>query len=450
MTKIVELREKRGKIITDARAMLEAADNDKRKLTPEESAKWDAMFADADAIKKDVDQREQLEAQEHELARTNRDQRPTAAYAETEVAENREVVNREMVNREMVSNAIRAWALNGTDECRSDDRKAAQTLGIDTSRKELTFRFNRRAPKNLRKFSQSIEERAQGVASGAAGLFTVADEVMSGIEISLLAFGGMREMATVIRTDTGADMPVPTVNDTGQVGVILAENTAVANQDVTFAQIVLQAYKYSSKQVLVSVELLQDSAVDIPALLGRLLGERIARILNTHFTTGTGTGQPNGIVTASSAGVTGGAGVVGVFTADNLIDLLHSLDPAYRGPNTAWMMRDSSVATLHKLKETTNQYIWQPGLQAGQPDLLLGFPLIVNQDIAATALSAKSVIFGDISKYWIRDTLPFSLLRLDERYADLHQVGFLAFGRFDGDLIDSGTDPVKHFIGNAA
>jgi len=267
----------------------------------------------------------------------------------------------------------------------------------------------------------------------------------------MLAFGGMRQVSTVLRTDTGGPLPIPTCNDTGNTGAILAENTTTTALDAVFAQLVLDAYKYSSRHILVSVELMQDSAINMDAFMGRILGERLGRITNTHYTTGTGSSQPNGVATASGLGVTGGAGVAGAFTYNNLVDLLHSVDPAYRvGGNVGWMMRDATVGAIRKLVDGQSRPLWEPSMQAGDPDRVMGYPIYINQDVAAVALSARSVLFGNFSKYLIRDVREIILLRLNERYADLHQVAFLAFMRTDGDLLDAGTDPVKHFIGNAA
>jgi HK97 family phage major capsid protein len=287
---------------------------------------------------------------------------------------------------------------------------------------------------------------AMGTTSGAVGAYTVPDAAMQALEIALLEFGGMRQVATVIRTDTGASLPFPTTDDTSNKGAILTENTQVSEVDITFGQLTLDAYMYSSKSVLVSLQLLQDSSVDVPGMIGRLLGERIGRIQNDHFTTGTGSSQPNGIVAASTSGVTG---VADPPTYDNFVDLVHSVDPAYR-VNSRFMMADATLKTVKKIKvlqysgDTTGVPLWAPGLAAGQPDTINGYPFVINQSMAAPGSSAKKVIFGQLSKYLIRDVREIPLVRLNERYADYHQVGFLAFARSDGDLLDAGTHPVKY------
>jgi HK97 family phage major capsid protein len=286
---------------------------------------------------------------------------------------------------------------------------------------------------------------AQGVGSGAIGGFAVADEVMAAIERSMLAFGGMRQASRILPTGTGGDLPWPTVNDTAQVGELLAENTAAAQQDITFAQIILKAYKYSSKEVLVAQELLEDTSVPIEPLIGELLGERIGRITNTHFTTGDNSSKPQGAITGASNGKTAASATA--ITIDELLDLFHSVDSAYRtGPNVAFMFRDSTFAAIRKLTKADwagSVPVWQPGLSAEAPGTILGKPYIINPDIAAIATTAKSVLFGDFSKYIIRDVGSFRLKRLVERYGEKDQVSFVAFSRHDGRVLDAGTDPLK-------
>ena len=274
--------------------------------------------------------------------------------------------------------------------------------------------------------------------TGASGGFTVAQDFSGILERQLLAFGGPRSVCRVLTTATGASLPWPTVNDTGNVGALLAENTTIgASVDPTFAAVTFGAYKYSSTPVLASAEILQDSAFDIGSLLAELLGERLGRIEGAHTTTGTGSGQPNGIVTASAAGVTAAGAAAIVF--DDIMGLIHSVDPWYRtGPNVGLMMHDQVLLAVRKLKDTTNQPLWQPSQQLGMPDRLLGFPVTINQHMSSTiATTLKTMLFGDFSKYVIRDAGSIRFYRLDERYRDLDQTGFIAFKRMDANTIQS-------------
>jgi HK97 family phage major capsid protein len=214
----------------------------------------------------------------------------------------------------------------------------------------------------------------------------------------------------------------------------------VSEQDVTLGQAAIDAYMYTSKLVRVSFQLMQDLPTFDSWLIDRL-AERVGRILNAHFTTGTGSSQPNGIVTGGTVGVTG----TGSFatsacsapaTGDVLIDLVESLDPAYGGSsNLKFMGHQPCARALRKLKDTQNRYLWEISLQNGVPDSLLGYQFLVNNDMATPAVNSKSLLFGDIrAAYLARIVKELTTLRLTERYADFLQVGFLAFERADGQV----------------
>lgn len=449
---IKELREKRAKLAEDANVILKKAHDEKRELlTAEEEQAWQKIHDEIDALKRHVDMLEKQATVDKQLEepqpRATDSPAPSSEPHTSIVAIRRFRRSQEESNR-----AFRLWLLGAPTSgyaYTAEDKSLLERCGISPASKTLDLNLSAIPMRSLAEQRQ-WEYRAQGIATGGAGAFTVPDELMRSLEIALLTFGGMRQRSTIIRTGTGAPLPFPTVNDTSQVGVILAENTAVANQDVTFAQLVLDAYKYSSKQVLVSAELLQDSSVDIGGMLGNLLGTRIGRIQNTHFTTGTGTAQPNGIITASATGFTAPNADAQVTTwkYTSIVELEHSVDPAYR-PNAAFMMADSSIKKTKLILDTTGRPLWAAGIAGSAPDTLMGYPLVINQDIAAMAANAKSVVFGDLSAYLVRDVLGITLLRLEERYADFHQVAFLAFARADGDLLNAGTNPVKLFV-NAA
>lgn len=288
-------------------------------------------------------------------------------------------------------------------------------------------------------FVQEKELRAQGVATGAGGGFLVPEAFRNKFQETLKAFGGVREVSEVIETESGATLPWPGNDDTGNKGAILGENVQVTEQDFVLTENELGAFMYTSKLVRVSFQLLQDDAYDLEGRLARKLGERIGRIHNEHFTTGTGTGQPEGVQTNAVVGKTGAAGQTTSITFEDFIDLAHSVDPAYRaGGRGRFMLHDLSVAKARKLKSTDGVPLWQPSLQAGVPDALFGYPYTVNNDMPVMAASAKSVLFGDFfAGYVIRDVRGFTLLRLDERYADFLQVGFLGFQRADAQPQDA-------------
>lgn len=288
------------------------------------------------------------------------------------------------------------------------------------------------------------------------GGYTVQTEVAKSVLDALKAFGGMRAVATVLQTSMGNPMSFPTSDGTSEVGEIVAENQSATDADVSFGTKALPVYKYSSKVVTVPFELLQDSEVDIEAFVRSRLVTRLGRITNTHFTTGDGSSKPLGIIGAATTGVTAANGTsqVTAVTYDSLVDLVHSVDPAYRDMgNCRFMMNDAAVRQIRKIKDGDQRPIFAPGYEqsnpGGAPDRLLGYPIQVNQDVAAMAANAKSIAFGDFSFYHIRDVMAVEMFRFtDSAFTKKGQVGFLAWMRSGGNFIDVGG-AVKLFV-NAA
>jgi HK97 family phage major capsid protein len=329
--------------------------------------------------------------------------------------------------------AFNAWTRGGLP-IKSDERDVAlaRAAGLDPRESSLIFDLN--------------ETRAMGVGVSGGGDKAFPTTFISKLERARKAFGAVREVASVIRTGGGNPLRWPVSNDTGQTGARLAENTQVSAQDIAISEVVLDAYKYSSKLVLVSAELLADEDVDMESFIADALGERLGRIMNTEFTTGTGSSQPNGIVTASTLGKT--AAATTVVTYAELVDLQHSVDPAYQ-PNAKWMFNFSTLAALKKLVDGEGRPLWQPSSDSGMgefPGTLLGKPYVINQEMPSLTAGSKAILYGDFKKYLVREVKDVTLLRLNERYADYHQTGFLAFMRADGELLNAGTNPVKHLI----
>lgn len=410
LVKVKALREERAKLVADAQAILVKAD----KIGKEDEARFDQMMADADTIKANIDRLEKVMAAEHELGQRveQRAGRDNISIAD---AKNQD---------EQEGTIFKKWLLGGMQDLNDQERLVMQ---------------RRAAP---------VIQAAQSVGTTTAGGFLVPQSFSDRLEVALKYYSGVMENAEVIETDSGADMPWPTVNDTTQVGAILAENATISAQDVTFASVTLKAYMYTSKLIAVSLQLMQDSFFNMENLIADIAGERLGRIFNTHFTTGTGSGQPNGIVTAAASGKVGTTGQTTSVIYDDLIDLSHSIDPAYRR-GSKWMANDSSIKVVRKLKDSQNRPLWEPSVQAGQPDTLLGYPVVTNNDVAAMAANAKSILFGALNKYKVRRVRGMTLMRLNERYADALQVGFFAFARVDGNLIDAGTNPVKYYQNSA-
>jgi HK97 family phage major capsid protein len=289
--------------------------------------------------------------------------------------------------------------------------------------------------------------------TGSQGGFTVDTEVATSVVNALKAYGGMRQVSTVIATTGFGLMSFPTSNGTSEKGRIVAQNAEATRTNLSFGTLGLPVYKYSSDDVAVPIELLQDSNVDIEAFVQGRLIERLGRITNEHFTTGTGTDQPNGVVTAATIGVTAANSTsqVSAVTYASLVNLQHSVDPAYRGA-ARWMFNDTTMRELRKMVDGSQRPIFVPGYEVsvpgGEPDRLLGAPITVNQDMANMGASARSILFGDFSGYYIRDVMAVEMFRFtDSAFTRFGQVGFLAWMRTGGNLID--VNKVRVFV-NAA
>lgn len=297
---------------------------------------------------------------------------------------------------------------------------------------------------------------AMSTTTGSEGGFTVAGEWYRSLTEALKSFGGIRAAATVMSTSTGAQMNFPTSDATSEEGAIVGQNAPVgAAVDTTFGNITMDVFKYTSRPIAVPFELIQDSMFDIEAYIRRVLATRLGRITAKHFTTGTGTNQPRGIVTAASAGKVGATGTATTITYDDLVDLEHSVDPAYRGrPGVAFMMHDQSLKQVRKIKDTQGRPVFVPGYEQGNPggapDRLMGRTILISQEMPVMAANAKSVLFGDFREYMIREVMDLTLFRMaDSKYIENGQIGFVAFNRQGGNLIDVGG-AVKAFQNAAA
>ena len=292
------------------------------------------------------------------------------------------------------------------------------------------------------------EERAQTSGTNSAGGFTVPTELQNIMIKSMLAWGPMysEDVGTVISTTGGGSITMPTVNDTAVTAGAHTEGATLTDdggKDVTFGQKQLDAFAFDTEWLRVSKELADDSIFAMETLLGELLGERLGRIANLQLTTGSGSSAPNGVVTASSLGVT--ASATAAITGDEIINFVHSVDPAYRtAPKVQFMFNDSTLSAIRKLKDGDGNYLWQMGnVQQGVPGSLLGYPYRVNQAMAGLGAAAKVMLFGDFGKYYVRKVgAPLIGAIQDKDF----WPGFGAAGyiRFDGELGD--TAAVKHLI----
>ena len=305
----------------------------------------------------------------------------------------------------------------------------------------------------LRKMSnrltpQEIEaiRNTMSTTTGSEGGYTVQPIVASTLIEALKDFGAMRRLAERLVTTNGADLSFPSTDGTSEEGEIIAQNTTATDADVGFGTVPLNTFKFSSKVVTIPIELLQDSNIDVVALVNNRLRERVGRIQNRVFTVGTGTGQPFGITTAASAGKVGATGQTLTVTYDDLVDLVDSIDPAYQIAGLKFQFAQAVRRAVRKIKDTTGRPIWTPsydeGMSAKTPDLLMGYPVEINNHMPVPAANAKSISFGDHSKYMVRDAMELTMFRFeDSAYLKKGQVGFLAWARAGGNLTD--TNAVK-------
>jgi HK97 family phage major capsid protein len=301
----------------------------------------------------------------------------------------------------------------------------------------------------LNRYQAEMETRAQGVATDAAGGFTVPEGFAGFITEAMKDFSGLLQAANpagtagpqLLRTASGNLIPFPTNDDTANAGAILAENTQVSEQDFVFGARNLTAFMYTSLLVRVSLQLLQDEAVNLEAYIGRMLGKRIGRALSPHFAVGAGTTEPTGLATAATDGavdISVGAGI----TFNDLVDFEHALDPAYRRRGASWVFNDNTLRDLKKLVDGNARPLWLPASLGSIADTLSrptlnGYNYIVDQGMQDLAIGDRPIAFGDLSEFLIREVLGINLFRFNERYMDFLQIGFLAFARFDSNLIDT-------------
>lgn len=435
------LRENRAKIGAEIRRMADTITGDKKDFNAEERANWDRVNKDYDSLGSQIAVAERADHVEKELASPNGEKPGLEDTGErrTDSKNGRRVLARA---HEL---ALQGWCLRQAGKPMGKEHKeACRAVGFDPRRREVVLGLPKRPTTDVRQIRAGL-----GVGSAGIGGALVPQGFVSQLELAMKSFSGVREAPVeVMRTETGNAMPWPSGTDTANVGELLGENTAVDDTDTkpTFSSTTFNAYKFSSKLVRVGYELLEDSAFDLAKTLGDMLGERIGRAQATYFTTGTGSSQPGGIVVGSTLGKTAASATV--IASDEVIDLIHSVDPAYRkNPSVGFMMNDGILAVLRKLKDSQNRYLWEPSVQAGVPEKLLNYPIWVNQQMQATVVTAtKTILFGDMSKYKVRDVNQIRLRRLDERFADTDQIGFIAFLRSDAKVLNAGGNPIKHLL----
>ena len=257
--------------------------------------------------------------------------------------------------------------------------------------------------------------------------------------------GPMLDVGQRINTTSGEDITIPTLT-AYSTATLKGAGTALDESEPTYSSITLQAYKYGLL-IPVSNELIADAGFNISAHLAEQAGNGLGFAVNAALTTGDGNNKPNGVVTAAGSGITGGTGVAGAFTADNLIDLQYSLDGvARRLPGVAYMATGSSIGAMRKLKDVAGNYLYT--VNVGQPDNFAGYPVVENPAIAATGTGAKSVLFGHWPSYKVRVAGGIQVASSTDYSFNKDETYFRVMMRVDGDLTHASH--IKYFIGAAS
>ncbi|MCZ4269012.1 phage major capsid protein [Rhodobacteraceae bacterium G21628-S1] len=301
-----------------------------------------------------------------------------------------------------------------------------------------------RLPENvLAEYGRQVQN-AQSTGVDSEGGYLV-PTTFSGVLLEAMAeFGGVRSVATVQSTASGESIQWPTIDETAVKGEWIAENAEVSDQDAAFGTTSIGAHLASSKVVAIPFALLQDAGIgNLEGMLNRLLAARLSRLTNAAYTVGDGNGKPTGIVNGAGLGHTTAAGLVDSFTYDDFVELEHSVDPIYRRDGS-WMFHDTALKVAKKMKDGEGRPIWVPGISSEAPAEILNYGYTINQDMAAPAAGADSMLFGDMSKYLIRDVMDITLFRFtDSAYTKKGQVGFLAMLRTDGKTIAANNKAIK-------
>lgn len=387
MEKTIELMEARARLWDKAKRFLDERRDENGLLSTEDNATYEKMEADLVALGKEIDREERLASLGRRLSQ------PTS----------------EPVTNRPDAGIGRAGRPRATDEYRTSfwDMMRSRAIG------------------------REIVDALQ-IGTDSEGGYLVPDEFEATLVEKLEEENIFRTLANVIQTSSG-DRKIPVASTKGTASWI-DEEGAFTESDDAFSQVTIGAYKLGT-MIKVSEELLNDSAFDLEAYIAKEFARRIGAKEEEAFFTGDGSGKPLGVLAASGGAETGiTAASATAVTADELMDLFYSLRAPYRR-NAVWIVNDSTIKAIRKLKDGNGQYLWQPALTAGAPDMLLGRPVKTSAFMPSIEAGARSVLFGDLSYYWIADRQSRTFKRLGEIYAPNGQVGFLGSQRVDGRLV---------------
>lgn len=383
---ILELREKRNKVWEGAKAFLDSHRSENGILSAEDDATYSKMEQDIENFGREIDRLERVEAMDKKLAQpiTN----PLYSPPEGTTPENKEKTGRfsEEYNQNFW-NAMKTVA---------PDRQVLNTLTIGTD---------------------------------SEGGYLVPDEFEKTLVDALTEENILRSLAKVIKTASG-DRKIPLASTHGEA-FWTAEGEAYGEGEESFGQATLGSFKLT-RLITVSEELLNDGFFDIESYIASEFGRSMGAKEEEAFFTGDGTKSPKGFLDDAEVGVTSASATA--ITMDEIMDLFYSLRSPYR-KNATWIVNDSTIKALRKLKDSNGQYLWQPAMTLGAPDMLLGKPVKTSIYMPEISSGAKSVAFGDFKNYWIADRQGRSFKRLNELYAVTGKVGFLTKQRVDAKLL---------------
>lgn len=389
MSKINELRTQRAKAWEKAQAFL-TANRDERGILSDENVKiYEGLEQDIVNLGKEIDRQERLDAMEREMA----------APVSTPITEKPE-------------------------NTKKPDTKVGRASDAYTKAFWTQVRAKDGVPYEVR------NALSEGVDS--EGGYLVPDEFENTLVSGMEEEGSIRSLAHVFTTSNGVHK-IPVVRTKGTANWI-DEGGSYGDSDDVFGQEQIDAHKVGTV-IKVSEELLNDSAFDLEKYFQEEFARRIGAKEEEAFIVGDGNKKPTGILNATGGaeiGVT--AASEKAITADEIIDLFYSVKAPYR-KNAVWILNDSTVRAVRKLKDSNGQYLWQPAIREGDPNTLMGKKILTSPYMPEIASGQKVVLFGDFSYYWIGDRQGITFKRLNERYADMGQVGFLASKRVDGKLV---------------
>lgn len=395
-----QMREKRGALVEQMQGMVAAAKAEGRNLSNEENEKFDAISNEVDELRSAAARIERSEELKKEMA------------AKAEVRDNAPAAK---VEARDAFNAYLRKGMNGINS--AEARALAELRGSDT----------------------------QITTNDGLGGFLVPENWSDFVSATELFKSDIEQVATVIRTANGQHFNLPANDDTAVVAAILGEGTAESVSDMTFTNVKFEPFTYSSKIVKVSNQLISDNAFDLGSFVGGQLANRLKRGINAHLTTGDASSKPQGIVTGSTLGKTAASATA--VTVSEVMDLFYSVDASYRNaPGAAFMMNSATAKAVRVLGfGSSNDFpAYVPGMTVGEPDMLFGKPVYINEDMDGIATGNKSIIFGDLKQYYVHEAGGVQLLRLAERFADALSTGYIAYRRVDGNVLQGSA--IKHLV----